>query len=67
MVVMDAKYKFVIIDVGSQGRFSDGGIFSSSAMANKINNNNKGDEAFPLLENLMRIYPRKCITGNYEN
>lgn len=26
-----------------------------------------GDEAFPLMQNLMRPYPKKSVTGNYEN
>jgi hypothetical protein len=26
-----------------------------------------GDEAFPLSENLMRPYPKRNVTGNYEN
>jgi hypothetical protein len=26
-----------------------------------------GDEAFPLSNNLMRPYPKKSVTGNYEN
>jgi hypothetical protein len=29
MAIVDADYKFVTIDVGSMGRFSDGSIFSS--------------------------------------
>jgi hypothetical protein len=26
-----------------------------------------GDEAFPLSENLMRPYPKRSVTGKYEN
>lgn len=26
-----------------------------------------GDDAFPLLENVMRPYPRRSVTGNYEH
>lgn len=30
MAVVDSKYKFVLIDVGAEGRQSDGGIFKAS-------------------------------------
>lgn len=79
MGICDAYYKFIYIDVGAEGRHSDGGIFKSSdfgkAVAenptsinlppdDELPNSNKicpyvlvGDEAFPLLRNLMRPYP----------
>jgi hypothetical protein len=37
MATVDADYKFITVDVGSMGRFSDGSIFSSSVLANKLN------------------------------
>lgn len=87
MAIVDSNYKFVIIDVGSKGRFSDGGIFSTSIFSKKMRSGTLqlpppkvlplieypmpyvlvGDEAFPLSENLMRPYPRRSVTNNYEN
>ncbi|XP_050312544.1 uncharacterized protein LOC126747785 [Anthonomus grandis grandis] len=37
MAIVD--YKFITIDVGSMGRFSDGNIFGSSVLAKKLKNN----------------------------
>ncbi|XP_071051164.1 uncharacterized protein [Onthophagus taurus] len=87
MATVDANYKFITVDIGSMGRFSDGNIFSSSILYKKIQNKTLklpepdmisggekelpyvfvGDEAFPLLENLMRPYPKRKVTANYEN
>lgn len=87
MSIVDSQYRFVFIDVGSMGRFSDGHIFSTSVLAKNMRENNLripepallptigepmpyvfvGDEAFPLLENLMRPYPKRITTGHYEN
>lgn len=39
LAVVDANKKFIIIDVGSMGRFSDGGIFADSEFGQKLNNN----------------------------
>lgn len=36
MAIVDSDYKFITIDVGSQGRFSDGNIFSTSAVCTKL-------------------------------
>lgn len=35
LAVVDAHKRFIIIDVGSMGRFSDGGIFADSAFGHK--------------------------------
>lgn len=87
MAVVDADYKFITIDVGSQGRFSDGNVFHTSVLAKKMLKQTLllpaptvlpsladpipyvfvGDEAFPLSENLMRPYPKRSVTDNYEN
>ena len=87
MASVDADYKFITIDVGSMGGFSDGNIFSSSVVAKKLNKRTLqfpppallpnfeqplphifvGDEAFPSSKNLMSSYPKKGVTGNYEN
>ncbi|CAG5020867.1 unnamed protein product [Parnassius apollo] len=37
-VVVDANKRFIIIDVGSMGRFSDGGIFADSTFGYKLQN-----------------------------
>lgn len=78
LAVVDDKYRFTAVDVGSYGRNSDGGIFASSKLAGRIESkslnipNDKplpgsdremphvfvGDEAFPLMKNLLRPYPR---------
>lgn len=39
LAVVDANRKFIAIDVGSKGRFSDGGIFSDSIFGKKLVNN----------------------------
>lgn len=87
MAVVDPDYKFITIDVGSQGRFSDGNVFSTGVLAKKMLNHTLhlpaptvlpplldptpyvfvGDEAFPLSENLMRPYPKRSVTDNFEN
>jgi len=35
MALVDANYKFISVDVGSMGRFSDANIFMSSVLAKK--------------------------------
>ena len=87
MATVDADYKFITIDVGSMGRFSDGNIFSSSVLAKKLNKQTLQfpppallpnfeqllpyvfvrNEEFPLSNNSVRPYPKKSVTGNYEN
>ncbi|KAF0749182.1 protein ANTAGONIST OF LIKE HETEROCHROMATIN PROTEIN 1-like [Aphis craccivora] len=37
MALVDANYKFISVDVGSMGRFSDANIFTSSVLAKKMN------------------------------
>lgn len=36
LALVDANYKFIGIDVGAKGRFSDGGIFSSSPLGQRL-------------------------------
>lgn len=35
---MDARYKFIIVDIGSYGRNSDGGIFAHSSLGRRLEN-----------------------------
>lgn len=39
LAVVDAKYRFVIIDIGAYGKNSDGGIFSNSKLGKGLENN----------------------------
>lgn len=82
LAVVDSNRRFVYIDVGSMGRFSDGGILNDSVFGQKLKTGNLnlpseeplypdgmnmpyvfiGDEAFPLLHNLMRAYPQSRLS-----
>ncbi|XP_050300527.1 putative nuclease HARBI1 isoform X1 [Anthonomus grandis grandis] len=42
LVLVDADYKFIAIDVGSYGRNSDGGIFEKSKIGKKLQNRTLG-------------------------
>lgn len=79
MAVVDANYCFRYIDIGAQGRHSDGGVFDHCSLRHMIEQNKLhipenfvfvGDEAFPLKSYLMRPYPRRelntdCKIFNY--
>ncbi|XP_050305028.1 uncharacterized protein LOC126742416 [Anthonomus grandis grandis] len=36
LALCDAKYKFIMVDIGSEGRHSDGGIFKNSNMGKRL-------------------------------
>ena len=39
MALVDARYRFVMVDVGANGRACDAGVFARSAMAAALENN----------------------------
>lgn len=54
--IVDADYKFIYIDVGKNGRISDGGIFANTPIYNKLENGSlrlPADE--PLLDRVKNI------------
>lgn len=51
LAIVDAKYRFVVVDVGSYGRNSDGGILSNSKLGEKLQSNQ------------LEIPPNKCLPG----
>ncbi|XP_030767113.1 protein ANTAGONIST OF LIKE HETEROCHROMATIN PROTEIN 1-like [Sitophilus oryzae] len=76
IAVCDYRYKFLLVDIGAEGRQSDGGVFRNSVMGQMFFRKQLhfpseraldkeytvpfyfvGDEAFPLSDNLMRLYP----------
>lgn len=63
--LVDDNYCFKYIDVGSNGRASDGGVFAKSSLKNAVENNLLNmppntvfiaDDAFPLKEYLLKPY-----------
>ncbi|KAI8432775.1 hypothetical protein MSG28_013734 [Choristoneura fumiferana] len=50
LAMADYDYNFIYIDVGSQGRISDGGVFQNSSLSRALNSNTLGlptDEPLP--------------------
>ena len=50
MAIVDAKYCFIYVNVGCQGRISDGGVFRNTEFYRKLENNDlylPQDEALP--------------------
>ena len=39
LALVDYVYKFMFIDVGCQGRISDGGVYNNASLSNAIENN----------------------------
>lgn len=56
--LVDANYNFLYVDVGGQGRISDGGIFKNSSLYKKLQNNDLNlPEPEPLLDGNQREIP----------
>ena len=78
LALVDADYKFIYIDVGCNGRISDGGVFRNSTLAMSLDNESLNipksgedeklpyvivaDDAFPLKPNIMKPYPQRHLT-----
>lgn len=80
--IVNANYEFLYVHTGTNGRLSDGGIWSQTGICKRLKENKLtipnpstlpntidefpyvfiGDEAFPLMENLMKPYPQKGIS-----
>lgn len=75
LAIADAKYRFLMVDIGAQGRYSDGSLFKGSPLqavfekgALGLPSNISqwplclvGDAAFPLRTYLMRPYPGRKL------
>lgn len=55
--VVDAEYKFIFVDVGTQGRISDGGVFNNSILRQKIENGSLNFPSPNVLEQRNRLIP----------
>lgn len=82
MGIVNENYEFLVVDVGANGRVSDGGVFSNTTFYKKLvkkdlcipepdnlpSNNVKmpyvfvGDDAFPLMENLMKPFSKRNLS-----
>ncbi|CAN8009352.1 unnamed protein product, partial [Ixodes pacificus] len=81
LAVVDASYKFVMVDIGEYGSWNDSGVFRECPFGQKMMSGTLqlpcrkalprhpgrmpfvlvGDEAFPLMENLMRPFPGEAL------
>ncbi|KAM4045321.1 uncharacterized protein ACNLHF_009133 [Anomaloglossus baeobatrachus] len=80
MAPVNANYEFINVDVGMNGRVSDGGVLEHTRFGERLLNGDLnlpptshltgnlnfvfiGDEAFPLLPNLIKPFPQKTLTN----
>ena len=68
LAIVDANYKFIYIDVGTNGRVNDALVFSKSTFNEALQTNTLnlptegvfvGNDAFPLRKNIMKPYSMK--------
>lgn len=55
--LVDADYNFIFLDVGCQGRISDGGVFKNTSLYKKLEKNNLGFPEDSMLCGLNKIMP----------
>ena len=80
--IVNANYEFIYVQTGTNGRVSDGGIWSGTSIYKRLISNTLGipsptqvpgtddilpyvfigDEAFPLMENVMKPFSQKHIS-----
>nr|CAI5830357.1 unnamed protein product [Callosobruchus analis] len=64
--IVNANYEFLYVHTGTNGRVSDGGIWNNTGICKRLSDQFPyvfiGDEAFPLMENLMKPYQQKGIS-----
>lgn len=57
MAVVDANYKFVMVDVGAPGRHSDGGVFKASEFGRQLGNETLDIPKLSRLPNSTKVAP----------
>ena len=70
LAIVDANYKFIYFDVGTNGRVNDALVFSKSTFNEVLQTNTLnlpsevvfvGDDVFPLRKNIMKLYSMKRL------
>lgn len=70
LALVDDDYRFIYVDVGAKGRFSDGGIFRNSTLFEALENKSLNlpengiivaDDAFPLTQHIMKPYKKRNL------